>query len=198
MWLSKELWIVADCKKKNWFPTCKPLNFKNKNNRLWKSFNQLYRTNLWFGQDQREWKKHLWMKSNEIKKAILVIDFDWTFWNDPGSLTVWRFGIPNSINPQSWDILSNVTLRGYEKLPSYKIMVIDFRLGRSIFNHFRSIFILRIVNEHDSLRLFPWSVYLSSWMDRNDGRSRLIRLFKFIQHFQSLCVRNHKMHLLLI
>ena len=56
--------------------------------------NQNYRFNAWFpGQDQREWKKHLWIKSNQINQTILEIDFDRTHSNDRGSSTFWRFGI---------------------------------------------------------------------------------------------------------
>ena len=32
-------------------------------------------------------------ESNQINQSILEIDFDWTHKNEPGSLTVWRFGI---------------------------------------------------------------------------------------------------------
>ena len=32
-------------------------------------------------------------ESNPINQTILEIDFDWTFWNEPGSSTFWRFGI---------------------------------------------------------------------------------------------------------
>ena len=32
-------------------------------------------------------------ESNQINQSILEIDFDWTHKNEPGNLTVWRFGI---------------------------------------------------------------------------------------------------------
>ena len=30
---------------------------------------------------------------NQIIQTLLEIDFDWTYWNEPGSSTFWRFGI---------------------------------------------------------------------------------------------------------
>ena len=51
-------------------------------------------------------------------------------------------------------LLSNVTTQGSRKL--YLLESMDVRLGRSTFNHFIS-FLLRIINEHESLFGHPWS-----------------------------------------
>ena len=67
---------------------------------------------LWFQQDQREWEKHLWMKSNQsnnqYSKLISIElpqmnEVDWHF-EDLEYL--------NTINIQYSEILSNVTERG--------------------------------------------------------------------------------------
>ena len=42
----------------------------------------------------------------------------------------------NTINIQYWEILSNVTERGSEKLDPLELM--DVRFGRSTFSHFKS------------------------------------------------------------
>ena len=91
----------------------------------------------WFRQDQREWKKHLWTKSNpsnnpyskliSIERARMH-QVDWPF-------AVLEY--LNTIKIQYSEILSNVTERGYWKLPPSELM--DVRFGRSAFyylNHF--------------------------------------------------------------
>ena len=54
-------------------------------------------------------------------------------------------------------------------------------------------FILRSVNEQE-LPSIPSSAHGPSRMDCNDGRSRSIISFKFIQYFLLLLRRNNRMH----
>ena len=90
----------------------------------------------WFGQDQREWKKHLWMISNQSNNQyskLISIEHN-------GMNQVDRhfedLEYLNMINIQYSEILSNVTERGSSKL--YFSEVIDVRFGRSTFIHFQS------------------------------------------------------------
>ena len=89
----------------------------------------------WFGQDQREWKKHLWMKSNQTNKQyskLISIELPGMNWVD------WHFEdleYLNTINIQYSEILSNVTEWGSQKLYPLEL-IMDVRFGRSIFNHF--------------------------------------------------------------
>ena len=99
--------------------------------------NQNYRFTAWFNrQDQREWKKHLWMKSNQSSKQYSkLISIEHTRMNK----VAWHFEdleYLNTINIQYSEILSNVTERGYSKLNPSDMM--DVRFGRSTFNHFES------------------------------------------------------------
>ena len=82
---------------------------------------------LW--QDQRESKKHLWIKSNQIKQAILEIDFDRAHPNNEVARHFEDLEYLNTINIQYSKILANVTTRGFLKL--YRTEVIDVRFGRS-------------------------------------------------------------------
>ena len=95
----------------------------------------------WFWQDQREWKEHLWMKSNQssnqYSKLILIehsgMDVQTNY------QVAWHFEdleYLNNINIQYSEILSNVTERGYSKL--YPLEKMDASFGRSIFDHFKS------------------------------------------------------------
>ena len=52
-------------------------------------------------------------------------------------------------------LLSNVTERGYWKLLPSELM--DVRFGRSTFHYHFITFLLRIINEHESLFGHPWS-----------------------------------------
>ena len=86
----------------------------------------------WFGQDQREWKKHLWMKSNQTNKQyskLISIELPGMNWVD------WHFEdleYLNTINIQYSEILSNVTEWGSQKLYLTESMVLSF--GKSIEN----------------------------------------------------------------
>ena len=82
----------------------------------WTIFN--HRFTAWFnGHDQREWKKHLWMKSNQSNKQyskLISIELSWM--DDQTDYQVaWHFEdleYLNNINIQYSEILSNVTERG--------------------------------------------------------------------------------------
>ena len=91
----------------------------------------------WFGHDQREWKKHLWMKSNQSNKQYSkLISIEHTRMDE----VVQRFEdleYLNTINIQYSQILSNITERGYSKLHPSELSM-DARFGRSTFIHFES------------------------------------------------------------
>ena len=69
-----------------------------------------------------------------ICQTVLEMDFDRIFWNEPGRMTFWRFGI--SKYNQSSDLPSRITVRVFIKLPSIEWM--DVRFGRSTFHHYQS------------------------------------------------------------
>ena len=98
--------------------------------------NQNYRFSAWFWHDQREWKKHLWMKSNQsINQYSKLISIEHTRMNK----VAWHFEdleYLNTIKIQYSEILSNVTTRGLQKLLPSELM--DVRFGRSTFIHFES------------------------------------------------------------
>ena len=83
-------------------------------------------------------------KSSQVNPSVLLIVFDWTFWNGlcpslVGKLTFWRFGISKYYHVQYSEILSNVSERGFSKfLPPELVM--DVRFGRSTFIHFESTY----------------------------------------------------------
>ena len=77
----------------------------------WTIFN--HRFTAWFnGHDQREWKKHLWMKSNQSNKQYsILISIELPRMKQ----VAWHFEdleYLNTINIQYSEILSNVTERG--------------------------------------------------------------------------------------
>ena len=92
----------------------------------------------WFGHDQREWKKHLWMKSNQSNKQYSkLISIELPGMNNK---VAWHFEdleYLNNINIQYSEILSNVTEWGYWKLHPLELSM-DVKFGRSTFNHFES------------------------------------------------------------
>ena len=100
-----------------------------------------HRFTAWFsGHDQREWKKHLWMKSNQSNNQYSkLISIEHTGMKQVANQVVWHFEdleYLNTINIHYSEILSNVTERGKEKLPPSDIM--DVRFRRSTFHHFNS------------------------------------------------------------
>ena len=96
--------------------------------------NQNSRFSAWFWHDQREWKKHLRMKSNQSNNHYSkLISIEHTGMNQ----VVWHFEdleYLNTINIQYSEILSNVIEPGLQKL--YPPELMDVRFGRSTFNHF--------------------------------------------------------------
>ena len=70
-----------------------------------------------FGQDQREWKQHLWMKSNQSNNSYSkLISIEHTRMDDNQTFKVDKhfedLEYLNTINIQYSEILSNVTERG--------------------------------------------------------------------------------------
>ena len=130
------------------------------------------------------------MKWNELNQSILEIDFDWTFWNERGSLTFRRFGISkyhqcsilrNTFQCYRTRIKETISFRIDNGCEIWKIYIQSFRIISLV---------LRIVNEHDESSL-PFSAQLPSVRDCNDGRSIQIISFTFIQYFQLLLRKNH-------
>ena len=94
---------------------CKNLN-NNNNNNQYMNLNQ-NQNHYWFWLDQREWKKHLWMKSNQSNNQYSkLISIEHTGMDDHTKHQVcWHFEdleYLNNINIQYSEILSNVTERG--------------------------------------------------------------------------------------
>ena len=152
------------------------------------------------------------MKWNELNQSILEIDFDWTFWNERGSLTFRRFGISkyhqcsilrNTFQCYRTRIKETISFRIDNGCEIWKIYIQSFRIislvlldnGCEIWKIYIQSFriislVLRIVNEHDESCL-PFSAQLPSVRDCNDGRSIQIISFTFIQYFQLLLRKNH-------
>ena len=98
----------------------------------------LQRNLTWFWLDQREWKKHLWMKSNQSNNQYSKLT---SIEHTRMHQVDWRFGdleYLNTINIQHLEILFNVTERGYQKL-SLSELIMDVRFGRSTIIHFKSV-----------------------------------------------------------
>ena len=116
-----------------WNGVCRPndeITNQNKN-----------QNHYWFWLDQREWKKHLWIKSNQAcKQYSKLISIELSGMDDHTDYqVVWHFEdleYLNNINIQYSEILSNVTERGSQKLLFSEFM--DVRFGRSTFFHFGS------------------------------------------------------------
>ena len=122
------------------------------------------------------------MKWNELNQSILEIDFDWTFWNERGSLTFSRFGISkyhqcsilrNTFQCYRTRIKETISFRIDNGCEIWKIYIQSFR-------------IISLV-----LPSLPFSAQLPSVRDCNDGRSIQIISFTFIQYFQLLLRKNH-------
>ena len=73
---------------------------------------------------------------NQINQTILEIDFDWTLWNEPGSLTFWRFGISKH---DQYSIFRNTFQCHWTRIIETKQCRINgFKLWQIYWNHLES------------------------------------------------------------
>ena len=90
--VSKKDWMKDDCSELIVWMEWKQINFVNSILESMIDFEKISEN----GRNIYEW--------NQINQTILDIDFDWTFWNERGSLTFWRLGISRS---NQYSILQN-------------------------------------------------------------------------------------------
>ena len=145
-----------------------------------------------YGQDQREWEKHLKFKSNLSNNTRNWIPSNISEWvkGQKYILKIWNIYIHSVfIITHYFPMLQN---GDEENSPLQNWWIIDLEDLQS--KSFRiNLYILRIVKEHDSRPIFPSSALSPSSIDCNDGRSTSIISFKYIQYSQLWLIRIHEM-----
>ena len=125
-------------------------------------------------------------------QTILHTDFSWQYLNESGSSTFWRFGISKC---NQYPIISSTFQYHWTRtIETIRFRIDGCKVWKIYILSFRIISVLPcIINEQD-LSLLPPRADQPSWIDCNDGRSRSITSFSFIQYFRFLLISTHKMH----
>ena len=137
--------------------------------------------------------EHLYFKLYLWIPILFTIGL-FTLINEPGRLTFLRFGISicnqYSIFRYTFQFYCSRIFKTFSTQIHY-----GFQIWKIYIQSFQiNSLILRIVNEHDSSFLIPWSEHLPRSIDCNDGRSISIISLKFIQYFRLLLIMINGMY----